>query len=121
MAEITGADAVLFVTVDQYSNEYHLITSDTKVHMSARLVDTRSGTLLWDGKCTLDASSGYSTDPVAMLVGALMTQVISSQTDNAHKVSATANWQMIENNRNGLPYGPYSAKYVEGAAPDSTR
>jgi hypothetical protein len=117
VAEITGADAVLFVTVEQYSNEYHLVTSSTNVHLRAQLLDTRSGALLWEGKCTINAGSGYSADPVAMLVNALVTQVISSQTDNAHKVSVQANYLMIENDKNGLPYGPYNSKYVQGGAP----
>lgn len=119
--EITGADSVLFVTVEQYSNEYHLVTSDTNVHVRAQLLDTRSGALLWEGRGTMNASSGYSADPVEMLINALVTQVISSKTDNAHKVSVQANYLMIENDKNGLPYGPYNSKYVEGGAPGHAR
>ena len=115
--EITGADAVLFVTVEQYSNEYHLVTSDTIVRIRAQLLDTRSGALLWEGKGVMNVSSGYSSDPVTMLVEALVTQVISSKTDNAHTVSVQANYLMIDNDKNGLPYGPYNSKYVEGGAP----
>jgi hypothetical protein len=114
VAEITGADAVLFVTVERYSNEYHLVTSDTNVNVRAQLLDTRSGVVLWEGRGMMNASSGYSADPVEMLIKALVTQVISSETDHAHNVSAQANYLMIYNDKNGLPYGPYSSKYVEG-------
>ncbi len=117
VAEITGADAVLFVTVELYTNEYQLITSDTKVHIRATLRDTGSGDVLWEGKGVVDASSGYSSDPVQMLVTALVTQVISSKSDQAHTVSVNANYLMIFNDKNGLPYGPYNSKFIDGGAP----
>jgi hypothetical protein len=111
VAEVTGADAVLFVTVVQYASEYHLITSETDVHVTAKLVDTRTGILLWQGEGVANLNSGYSSDPVEMLVKALLTQVIDSSTDQAHAVSVTANYTMIFDDSRGLPNGPYSSKY----------
>jgi len=37
VAEITGADAVMFITLDQYGSKYHVINSATVVQLSARL------------------------------------------------------------------------------------
>ena len=47
--EVTGADAVLLVTLEQYGSHYHVINSTTVVKVRAQLVDTHSQVLLWEG------------------------------------------------------------------------
>jgi len=47
--EIIGADAVMFVTLEEYGSEYQVFNSAIKVSVKARLVDTRTGILLWEG------------------------------------------------------------------------
>src|SRR5215204_4321451 len=44
--EVTGADSVLFITLEQYGSKYQLINTKVTVQAKARLVDTRTGTLL---------------------------------------------------------------------------
>ena len=53
LAEILGADAVLFITVEQYGTKYLVIDSVTSVAARARLVDTRTGLVLWEGRRVL--------------------------------------------------------------------
>ena len=108
--EVFGADAVLYVTLRQYGTRYQVIASTTSVVALARLVDTRTGTLLWEGMLAAQTSSGGSGNVFADLIGALLTQVIGQSTDRAHGVAATANAQLAVENR-GLLHGPYSPRY----------
>jgi len=44
---------------------------------------------------------------IGQLVGALVTQVISSKSDPAHGLSRVVNTVMVTARGRGLPYGPY--------------
>jgi hypothetical protein len=109
--EVTGADAVLYPVVHNYGTKYHLVSSDTVVEVSARLVDTRTGTLLWDGNARAVQGSGGSGSAAVDVVAALVSQVLTSTKDQAHGVSRTANEQLFFTKRRELPHGPYSPEY----------
>jgi hypothetical protein len=108
--EILGADAVLYVTLRQYGTRYQVISSSTVVVAAARLVDTRTGTLLWEGTLAAQDSSGSSGSILADLIGAFIMQVAGQATDHAHDVAAIANAQLAIKGR-GLLHGPYSPRY----------
>jgi hypothetical protein len=76
------------------------------------LVDTRTGTQLWDGRgFAQQGGSGASGNVLADLVAAAITQVINSKSDPAHTVSRLANQNLFGKEGSGLPYGPYSPRY----------
>jgi hypothetical protein len=110
-AEVIGADAVLFLKLEHYGSTYQVVNASTKVEVLAKLVDTRTGTLLWEGRGFAQQDSARLSNPVANLIAAAITQAINSKTDSAHNVSRMANHNLFANERNGLPYGPYSPKY----------
>ena len=105
--EIFGADAVLYITLQNYGTEYHLISSTTEVRALAELIDVKTGVLLWDGTVYAQQSSGDGGGGlVGALVSAVVSQVINQTTDHAHTVSSLANQQFRANNSGLLP-GPY--------------
>jgi hypothetical protein len=108
--EIIGADAVLYVTLRQYGTRYQLIASTTAVVAHARLLDTRTGTLLWEATLAAQQGSGSSGNIFADLIGAALTQAIGYSTDQARGVAEQANLQFAVEGR-GLLHGPYSPKY----------
>jgi hypothetical protein len=108
--EIVGADAVLYVTLRQYGSRYQLLASTTSVVALARLVDTRTGTLLWEGTLAAAEGSAGSGNILADLIGAAVTQAINQSTDRARGVAEQANAQLAVEGR-GLLHGPYSPKY----------
>ncbi len=116
-AEIFGADSILFVTLKKYGSQYQVISSTTTVSAEAKLVDTRTGSLLWEGKgLAQQGSSGSGTgNIIADLVAAAVSQAINSKTDPGHQVSQLANQLMFFKKDAGLPFGPYNPKY--GKAP----
>ena len=50
LREITGAGSVLYVVLGEYGHSIQLIDCTTTLRLSARLVDTRSGAVLYGEK-----------------------------------------------------------------------
>lgn len=110
--EIIGADAVLYMAVEEYGTKYSIIDSSTIVRLKARLVDVESGNLLWDGHVDVRVSSSSgSNNLIGMLISATVNQVVASGTDEAHDVAALANAQLLTRSGQGLLYGPYHPKF----------
>lgn len=104
-------DAVLYTTIDHWGQKYNVVQSDTVVGLSCRLVDTSTGTLLWNGKINYVKSSdqGGSSSPLAMLISAALTQIFSSASIQGRLATSEANILLFDNPNTGLPYGPYNA------------
>ena len=111
VAEITGADAVLFVTLQQYGSKYRIVNSTVTVQAKAKLVDTRTGILLWESEALAENDSSTSGNILANVIAAAVAQAINSKTDPAHDVSRQANETLFHTEDRGLPYGPYHPKY----------
>jgi hypothetical protein len=111
VSEIVGADAVLYVTLLQYGSKYQVINSANIVRVKARLVDTKTGVLLWEGAGAAQQNSGGSGNILADLIAAAISQAISSSTDAAHDTCGPANTSLFCSKNVGLLYGPYSPKY----------
>ncbi len=110
--QITGADAVMYITLKQYGSHYQVINATTTVEAVARLVDTRTGTVLWDGRgFAQQGASNGSAGLLAAVVAAALTQVLNSTTDHAHVLSRVANHDLFAKEGGGLPHGPYSPMY----------
>ncbi len=110
LREVFGADAVLYVVIDEYGSKYQVIASNTVVRARAKLVDLRTGTTLWDGSAFAQ-NSGQSG-----LVEALVTQVMNKLTDQAHMVAAMASVQLVtgtgpRGQGQGLLKGPRHPEY----------
>jgi len=108
VVEILGADAVMYITVEQYGTKYQVLNSATIVAARARLVDSRTGLLLWEGRRVAQHnSSGGQSNLIGMLIAAAVSQVISTSTDLAHNVSRTTNAMLFHTKDQGLLPGPY--------------
>ena len=107
--EVVGADAVLYVTIKQYGSKYQIIASTTTVTAEAKLVDVKTGLLLWSGKANV-AQSSSSGNLIVDLIASPINQAINSSTDQAHGVAAMANQQMLMIKDHGLLTGPYHPK-----------
>ena len=109
---VTGADAVLYPVLHEYGSKYVVLSATTTVDVSVRLVDTRSGKLLWEGHGRVSQGSGNGNQGlVGALVGALVTQIINSKTDPGYQASRMANAQVFLTPGRELPFGPYSPDF----------
>ena len=116
LGEVFGADAVLYVAIEQWGQKYQVIDSVTVVKARAKLVDVGTGLTLWNGVIHVqESSSAGQTDIIGMLVAALIDQVIDSATDRTHAVSRMATQQAVFDRSTGLLLGPRHPDY-EGDA-----
>ncbi|KVU08324.1 hypothetical protein WK60_22200 [Burkholderia ubonensis] len=118
LREIFGADAVLYSKVTQYGSVYQIVDSTTVVAASAKLVDLKTGDVLWQGNGRATGKEmGNNVNVgafgiVGVLVQAAVKQVAHSLSDEGHDVAAlTSNRLLSAGPPNGLLYGPRSAKY----------
>ena len=114
LAEVFGADAVLYITVDEYGAKYMLFDSQVIVSASARLVDLRNGQLLWEGKASASNAEGRDNSGsglVGMLIGALVRQVANNLGDQGYPVARMTSYRLLSTGPGGLLPGPRSPEY----------
>jgi hypothetical protein len=105
--EIIGADAVLYVTIEEWGQKYIVIQSVTTIRAKAQLIDTASGDIIWKGTQAVSQGSGGGGDPIVMLINAAVTQVINNVADFTHDLSRAANHMMVYDANQGFLAGPY--------------
>ena len=66
-------DAVLYVTIEDWGQKYQVISSTSVVKADLRLIDAKTGTLLWDAKAYYEQGSSDSSGGLAgMLIKAII-------------------------------------------------
>lgn len=116
--DIFGADAVMYITITDYGTSYQVISSDTRVIASARLVDLRTGKELWTGAASASSNEGQTNNNGGLLgivINAAITQIAHSATDKAYDVARIASARLFSPGPRGLLYGPRSPKYGQTA------
>ena len=113
MPGLARSDAVLSATIGEYARKYKVLSSDTVGRVSARLVDTRTGTLLWEGHATRRHGSVGSGNIVADLLGAVLARGINPSRDTSHEISRVASVPLFTLQFQGLPQGPRSLRLGE--------
>lgn len=114
LREIFGADAVLYITIESYGASYKVLTSDTVVTAKARLIDSKTGELLWSGDATASSAESDNNSNLGLaglLVKAIVKQVVSSAVDQGHDISKITSARLLTPKPNGLLYGPRSPMY----------
>ncbi len=99
--KIIGADAILYIEIDEWGQNFKITASVAEVNIKLKLVDVKTGTLLWQGAAYAQHSSSDG------FLGALITQMFSSIIDHTPMLSRRANENAINNAVNGLLNGPY--------------
>jgi len=114
LQEIFGADAALYVTIHKYGSTYVVFNSVAEVSATARLVDLKTGTLLWSGTATAnnDQNNNQGGGLAGLLVAAIVKQILNNVTDASHVVAGMASQQLLAAGQpNGILYGPRSPSY----------
>lgn len=114
LREIFGADAVLYITIESYGSSYKVVSSDTVVTAKARLIDSKTGELLWSGDATASSAETDNNSNLGLaglLVKAIVKQVVSSAVDHGHEISKITSARLLSPKPNGLLYGPRSPMY----------
>lgn len=115
LRQIFGADAALYITINKYGTSYRVIDSVVEVSASAKLVDLRTGTQLWQGSAsasTAENNNNNSGGLIGALVGAVVKQIMHSVGDRSHEIAGLTSGRLLSSGHpGGLLYGPYNPKY----------
>lgn len=120
LREIFGADAALYINVRQYGTSYTVIASETRVTAEGRLVDLRSGQVLWAGAATASSAEGESNSGglIGMLVKAAIKQIVETVSSQGHVIAGRTSARLLSAGMpNGILYGPRSPKYLKEGVP----
>ena len=112
LQSIFGADAVLYITEEKYGSSYVVNNSQTMVSAKARLVDARTGALLWQGQASASDAEGRDNNGLAGLSINSVVQQLASNTGNpGHQVAKMASARLLSPRGGGMLYGPRSPNH----------
>lgn len=116
LKEVFGADAALYLTITNYGATYAVVNSVVVVRAQAKLVDLKSGAVLWQGTASAnnDTNNNSGGGLAGLLVAAIVKQILNSTTDASHVVAGVASQRLLSGGMpNGVLYGPRSAKFTQ--------
>jgi hypothetical protein len=118
LQDIFGADAALYTKVSQYGSVYQVIDSTTVVTASAKLVDLKTGDVLWQGLASANGKElGGNVNVnafglIGVLAQAAIKQIAHSLSDDSVAVAGLTSRRLLSAGPpNGLLYGPHSPKF----------
>ena len=113
LQSIFGADAVLYITVEKFGSSYVVIDSQTVVSAKAKLVDARTGTLLWKGQASASDAEGRDNNNglAGVLINSVIHQLASNIGNPGHQVAKLASARLLSPQSGGILYGPRSPNY----------
>ncbi|QPG05539.1 DUF799 domain-containing protein [Salinimonas marina] len=115
LSEIFGADAALYINIEEYGTSYVVISSETRVTVAASLVDLSSGNLLWKSTATASSAENQNANSgglIGILVQAAVSQIFETITDRGFDIAAITSSRLLSaESYNGLLYGPRSPKF----------
>lgn len=125
LREIFGADTALYTTIEEYGTSYVVISSETRVTLTARLVDLRTGIEIWKGDASASSAetNGSSGGGLAgLLVEAALTQIIETVIDTGFDIANISSDRLLNSrSHNGLLHGPRSPQYGQLATSEKTK
>lgn len=114
LREIFGADAALYVSISKYGTVYQVLNSASIVAADAKLVDLKTGKLLWSGSASASSAEGENQQGglAVLLIAALVKQVMGTMMDRSHQIAGITSARLLSAGvPNGLLYGPRSPNY----------
>ena len=119
LRQVFGPDAVLYVTISDYGSQYQVFQSVTRVSLQAKLVDAKTGVLLWNGAATVvhNPSNNSGGGLIGMMVSAAINQIVNDLSEVSYGVAGQASNLMLNTNpSNGILPGPRYPIKTEGVA-----
>lgn len=111
LCDLFGADAVLYVMIEQWDAKYLLITTQVTVALSYVIKDGKSGDTLWEHKERMvysPQSQNTGGDPLAALIGMAINAAVTKAAPNYLPLARQANAKTFTYPGPGIPPGPYA-------------
>lgn len=115
LREIFGADAALYIEITRYGSSYKVLTSEVAVEAHGKLIDLRSGQLLWEGRALASSAESQNQSSgglVGMLITAAVNQIVNTLSDRGHEIAGITSRRLLSAGiPNGILSGPRSPHY----------
>jgi len=110
LKEVINADAVMYIHITKFGQKFELISSDTKVSATAKLVHSQTGTEIWKNNVRINIESDDADGGGILgdIIQAAVTQAVVDANAELFKASKAANKELFET----LPIGPRHRMYV---------
>lgn len=106
-----GADAVLFITIKDWSSKYIVLQNTMVIRAQFVLIDTRTGTVLWDHTQQVQKASGGG-GLIEMAVSAAIDKLVAETFESQYRpLAVNLSVLAITTKGVGLPAGPYHPKH----------
>lgn len=111
LARLFGADAVLYVTINQWDAKYVVLSTTVTVDFDYRLV-SKDGTELWKAnkRMVYSPQQQNTGHPLANLIAAAVTAAIERAKPNYMPLAQMANNDVFVWGPTAIPNGPYAPK-----------
>jgi hypothetical protein len=119
LCNLFGSDAVLYVTIEAWTAQYMVITTQVTVEFDYVMKDGKTGDTIWKERRRVVYSPQQSSggSPLAALVAAAVQAAITKAAPNYMPLARQANDQVFNTPGIGLPAGPYNPEYGKDAGP----
>ncbi|WP_108124052.1 DUF799 domain-containing protein [Saccharospirillum mangrovi] len=109
-----GADAILYVTIHEWTSRYIVVSTTTEVDFEYRIVD-KNGVELWTARKSLSYTpqNEDSGGGMAGLLSMAITAAVERAAPNYLPLTREANAQVFYYDSPSLPPGPYSPVYEQ--------
>ncbi|MBX9868494.1 MAG: DUF799 domain-containing protein [Burkholderiaceae bacterium] len=115
LRNLFGADSALYVTITKYGSTYTVLNSVATVSAEAKLVDLKSGAVIWNGIATANSEEGKNSGGgglLGTLVAAAVKQILNNVTDVSYRIAGVTSQRLLTaGTNNGILYGPRSPNF----------
>lgn len=112
LAELFGADSVLYISIERWDAQYAVLTTTVTVDFNYLLKDGHTGAELWksDQHIVYQPQNTSSGNLIADLIVAAVQAAVTKAKPNYMPLAQQANGHAVLAPHHGLPAGPYRPK-----------
>lgn len=112
LAELFGADSVLYISIERWDAQYAVLTTTVTVSLNYTLKDGDTGQTIWatDQTIVYQPQGVSSGNIIADLVASAVQAAITKANPNYMPLARQANNSAVVETHHGLPAGPYRPK-----------
>ena len=110
LANLFGADSVLYITIDRWDAKYVLLTTTVTVRFEYLLKDGKTGEELWRSAETMVYNPDSSNDSMLVM---LIEAAVTKAAPNYMPLARQANQNAVIRAGKGLPAGPYNINFYQ--------
>jgi hypothetical protein len=108
LGQMFGADAVMYISIDQWDAKYVVLSTKITVALDYVLKSAKTGEVLWrNHQVMVYQPQASSAGGLAGLIADAITAAIAKAAPNYIPLAQQANANAIDGEYNGIPAGPY--------------